>query len=177
MQELFIFCIRQGILKLHKDWLTVMQKILYGLALLSALLITQPTNAKGNVIRGKQYIVLGGGAKPVSDNTIFYRGCYHKNECLEFELAYKKAILNEPSDLGKIRQIGQILEQLNQMDKVGTVQTDFNGNYSFQCPTSQCLVFSDGSAGLAKVYWLKTIKANSRLDLTNSNALYLFNRY
>lgn len=153
-----------------------MKKVLFGLLLISTVL--SPANAKANSsnqIQGKQYIVLGGGARPIADNTIFYRSCNYKDECENFELSYRQAIAQESDDLAILRRIGTILDALKEAGSTKVATTDFDGNYSFKCPTSKCLVFSMGNAGLAHGYWLKTVKANSRVDLTGSNAIHLYN--
>jgi hypothetical protein len=155
-----------------------MRKALFGLFLLSFLLC--PSSAKANpknqTIQGKQYLVLGGGARPISDNTIIYRPCNQKNECEEFELRYVNAIAQEIDSIPKLEHLGKIMSEFNKDDNLDSVQTDFDGNYSFKCPTSKCLVLSVGQAGSAYGYWLKTVKANSKVDLTNSNAIYIHNR-
>jgi hypothetical protein len=156
-----------------------MKKALFGLFLLSFLLC--PSSAKANpknqTIQGKQYLVLDDGAKPISDNAIFYRPCKQKNECEEIESSYRRAIAQENDDLAIMTHIRDILlNELNTTNSYSVTTTDFDGNYSFNCPTSKCLVFSRGKLGLTRGHWLKTVKANSKVDLTNSNSIYIYNR-
>jgi hypothetical protein len=155
-----------------------MKKALLGLFLLSFLLcpLSAKANPKNKTISGKQYIVLGGGGRPISDNTVFYKQCSQKNECEEFESSQIHAIAQETSAVAILRRIGNILPEFKGDGPLNSVRTDFDGNYSFKCPTSQCLVFSIGEAGVANAYWLKIVKANSKVDLTNSNAIYVINR-
>jgi hypothetical protein len=154
-----------------------MKKALSGLFLISILLF--PASAKANpsnqIVRGKQYVVLGGGARPLADNSIFYRSCNYKNECEEFELSYRKVIAQETDDLAILDRMINLMKELNKSGGVEVVKTDFEGNYSFKCPTAKCLVYSDGKAGLANAYWLKTVKSNSKVDLTGSNAIHIYN--
>lgn len=155
-----------------------MKKALFGLFLISSLLCpsSAKSNPKNQTIQGKQYIVLGGGARPISDNAIFYKQCSQKNECEEFESSQILAIAQETSDIAKFRRVSHILPEFRGAGPLNSVRTDFDGNYSFQCPTSQCLVFSRGEAGSANASWLKIVKANSKVDLTGSNAIHVINR-
>lgn len=154
-----------------------MKKVLLGLFLISTLLFPKSAEANPNSlnVRGKQYLVLGGGAKPISDNTIFYRPCNYKNECEEYELSYLKIVTRETDDLAILKRMSNILKELRQSGDLSSVKTDFDGNYSFKCPTAKCLVFSVGKAGLANAFWLKTVRSNSKVDLTSSNAIHVYN--
>lgn len=52
------------------------------------------------------------------------------------------------------------------------VNTDFDGNYSFVCPTTKCFIFSIGKVGKVTGYWLKILNANSKFNMTNSTLFY-----
>jgi hypothetical protein len=155
-----------------------MKKEILGLLLISSLLFPSSAKAKPNnqTIQGKQYIVLNSGARSISDNPILYRFCNSKYECRKIELKYIQAIEKETDAVEKIRHISNIINEFSDYKVARSVNTDFDGNYSFKCPTSECLIFSLGNAGLARAYWLKTVKSNSKVDLTVSNAIFVQNK-
>lgn len=154
-----------------------MKKVLFGLFLISSLLcpLSAKANPKNQTIQGKQYLVLGGGGRPLADNTIFYRPCNYKNECEEYELSYRKIVARENDNIAVLDRMINIMKELNKSGGLEVARTDFEGNYSFKCPTVKCLVYSDGKAGLANAFWLKTVKSNSKVDLTGSNAIHIYN--
>jgi hypothetical protein len=155
-----------------------MNKALFGLFLLSFLLcpLSAKANPKNQTIQGKQYLVLGGGGgRPISDNVIIYKQCSQKNECEKFELRYRRILAQEIDDEAILGRLSGIVDEIEESGSLKTVRTDFDGNYSFMCPTSKCLVFSLGQVGVANAFWLKTVKANSKVDLTKSNAIYVIN--
>lgn len=88
----------------------------------------------------------------------------------------KKEVADNKKKLGTNRPMfqGQYLrETLTDLaQKSELARTDFDGNYSLNCPTVKCLVFSSGKAGSVTGYWFKIVNANSKFEMTNSSLFF-----
>jgi hypothetical protein len=199
-------------------------KMVAGIVAITLLLAaTSKVDAKirknAGTISGKQYVVLGGGARAIPDNEVFYIPCNRVN-CNRIDREIRENFINTASTYKKFetereslqKQLfrctdllsnpqGQNLysscsqEVTSKMDKLNanrpmfqglylretlinlskeanTARTNFDGNYSLNCPASKCLVFSNGKAGKVTGYWLQIVDVNSRFDLTNSTLLF-----
>jgi len=63
----------------------------------------------------------------------------------------------------------QIVPMLAKQPGYRTIRTDYEGKFSFNCPTKKCLVYSCGAAGKTFSYWMTIGTSGSRLDLAPSN--------
>lgn len=156
-----------------------MKKVVFGLFLASSLLFPFSASAAGdNTVHGKQYLVLGGGSRPISDNSVTYIPCNTDDECKKIESNLVDAVDRASGNIEKLDVIVKALK--NDLPNGGRtaqkVTTDYDGNYSFVCPTSECLIISTGTAGLAYSIWIKVVKPNSNVDLTGSNAVFVMNK-
>jgi hypothetical protein len=155
-----------------------MKKLVFGLFFASSLLFPMSARAdESGTVQGKQYIVLGGGPRPIADNPIGYMPCNTDGECGNLESKLKETLEETPGDSAKLHKIVAALENLvDTGKKAGIARTDYDGNYSFKCPTSECLMFGYGQAGRATAIWYKVAKSNSKVDLTVSNAIFIMNK-
>ncbi len=130
----------------------------------------------GGEISGKQYIVLGKGATPVSDNLISFFPCTNYSQCEEEEKASRgttfiadaKMYPEEKADviLGAFLNISSTYKKVS-----NSTRTDFDGRFKINCPTEYCFVYSRGRAGATSAYWAGIIKSNTQTDLANSNII------
>jgi hypothetical protein len=150
------------------------------------------TEQIGGIINGKQYLRLVEGNKPISDNQIYYIPC-SKIDCDKtYQTIYANfANYRNYQNTWMYRTmtspiVTEISQQAIKGDKYleykfsefssisKSVRTDFDGNYSLKCPTSKCLVYSNGIAGSALAYWVEIAETDLKLDLANSNIIYDF---
>ncbi len=150
-----------------------MKSTLFGLLVIAYFLF--PFNAKdkskSQTISGKQYIVLANEPKPIADNTIFYKPCHQEKECKDFEKAHSVVLKKSNGNILAKSLLADTLKKMQKPSKVLRINTDFNGDYSFQCPTAKCLIYSYAKTSLANPVWLKVVKSNSKFDLTNSTMI------
>jgi hypothetical protein len=156
-----------------------MKKLVFGLFLASSLLLPLSASAAGGgTVHGKQYLVLGGGPRPIADNSIAFIPCNPDDECKKIESNLVDAVDRAPEDRDKLEAILKVLR--NDLPSGGRatqkVKTDYDGNYSFVRPTSECLIISTGTAGLAYGVWIKAVNPNSKVDLMGSNAVFVMNK-
>ena len=145
-----------------------------------ATLSSPPASKSGSnkqVVSGKQYVVLADGAQPIPDNPIYYKPC-DKTKCAEIDrriTAGLAKVIRPNSGSTKLLAHNFLSKEFAKLShKSQAVHTDFNGNYSFTCPTKKCLVFSYGKAGLSNAFWLKVINPGAKFDLTNSSTIHSY---
>ena len=145
--------------------------------IVSALSSPLGSKSKSNkqVVSGKQYVVLADGARPIPDNPIYYKPC-DKTKCAEIDRSITAGlakVVHPNSSSAKLLAHNFLNKEFAKLShKSQAVHTDFNGNYSFTCPTKKCLVFSYGKAGRSNAFWLKVINPGAKFDLTNSSTIH-----
>jgi hypothetical protein len=83
---------------------------------------------------------------------------------------------------GKVNDCEKLVEPLKTKDELYSlvnngkqqfiVYTDINGQFSYKCPESECLVYARGSDEKNTYIWAKVVKANAEtFELTHNNAL------
>lgn len=60
---------------------------------------------------------------------------------------------------------------MQQISSVSSTHTNFEGQFSFSCPTQQCLIYSFGRAGFSNNYWLEIVESGTNADLSGSKAI------
>jgi hypothetical protein len=127
------------------------------------------------VVSGKQYVVLADGARPIPDNAIYYKPC-DKTKCAEIDRSITAGLaklVRPNSGSTKLLAHNFLNKEFAKLSqKAKAVHTDFNGNYSFTCPTKKCLVFSSGKTARSNAFWLKVINPGAKFDLTNSSTIH-----
>ncbi|MGB3205182.1 MAG: hypothetical protein WBB28_09355 [Crinalium sp.] len=61
-------------------------------------------------------------------------------------------------------------QALNKLRSGRSIRTDFDGNFSLNCPTKECLVYSYGEVGRTSSFWIEVITAGIKTDLSGSKA-------
>lgn len=149
-------------------------------------------------ISGRQYVVLGKGASPIPDNIIHIIPCTSERETLSVPLDCASIKSNSKLDF-KVMKAGMTLLEAQGVSAGGkidpykawntytgidqeiapmlakqpgyrTIRTDYEGKFSFDCPTKRCLVYSSGAAGRTFSYWMTIGTSGSKLDLAPSNS-------
>jgi hypothetical protein len=62
----------------------------------------------------------------------------------------------------------------NSLAKV--VRTDFEGNYSFDCPTQNCLIFSKSKTNNKLFSWIEIVAGGQQFDLSQSKSFFTLTR-
>ncbi len=172
-----------------------LQAIRSTFVLLAVLVNIAPTLA-GEVL-GRQYVVLERGPSPIPDNLIHVIPCTSERETLSVPLDCASIKSKSELDL-KVMKAGmtlleaqgvsaggridpykawntytgidqEIVSMLVKQPGYTTTRTDYEGKFSFDCPTKKCLVYSSGAAGRTFSYWMTIGASGSRLDLAPSN--------
>ncbi len=145
-------------------------------------------------IRGRQYLPLRIGLTPIADNAVYYVPCT-PIKCNRIEIQILKELIQLSDMLKDLQPIGgafentnrilrkytgestglSIAKELSQYKGFSATRSDFKGEYSFNCPTSSCLVYSSVSTGYVQGFWVDTVSSRSEHDLTSSNAKKIYN--
>lgn len=85
------------------------------------------------------------------------------------------SVIAENDDRVKLDTV-EVYRKLLKSEQIQSIRTDFDGNFTFSCPTQNCLVFSRGEVGLARAKWMVIVPSNSIVDLSSSNTFNLWNK-
>jgi hypothetical protein len=132
-------------------------------------------------IAGYQYYTFPNGDYPLESNTIHVIPCLPRNtDCksiaesitaeakkAQSELDRAKLTLEQPTEAWKVFTSlnEQFLPMLTSKQGYTTITTQKKGVYSFNCPTSNCLVYSTALARDRFSYWVVIYPGRKRLDL------------
>jgi hypothetical protein len=167
----------------------------------AAVLITTTGGfALAGQIRGKQYVSTNSGALPISDNEISYLPCAPLfKDCKKVQTAFKSGLTgvitnlvppsltcNQSAEIMKYIEAKQICSNAYKayentsnfikkaydsrpMTKI--TRTNFEGNFSFNCPTQNCLVYSSGKIDNTLFTWVELVSIGQQNDLSKSKAV------
>lgn len=97
-----------------------------------------------------------------------YYACVEQKSQTECAAILREAVVVPPGWLGAAETARSYLLSANQVQQS---QTNAQGEFRFDCPTQNCLVFSTGTVSGINGVWLQLLRAGKVTNLANPNAI------